>query len=83
MTGLWLDEAHSDIATKAGYVDRYRAVWETGVLSWRRGWPKLVIRQDFKILENLLVPLAADGQQADMPMAFAVMYPPCSKLISP
>jgi hypothetical protein len=74
VTGLWLDEAHPDAAEKPSYFDRYRTVAETAVPSWRRGRPRLWVHQDFAIIENLLMPLAADGQQVNMLLAFTVLH---------
>jgi len=74
VTGMWLDEAHPDIASKPGYLDRYRAVVETGTPNWRRGQPRLTILKEFLGIENLLLPLASDGRHVDMIAAYSIMH---------
>jgi hypothetical protein len=76
VTGRWLDEAHEDIASKPGYYDRYRRVVETGIPSWRRGLPVLSVLQDFGVIENLVMPFAADGRHPDMLLAYTAMHEP-------
>ncbi len=74
VTGMWMDEAHPDIRDKPAYLERYRAVVQTGMPSWRRGIPSLGIRQDFHMIENIVLPLASDGSVVDMLAGFSVMY---------
>ncbi|MFN4088844.1 MAG: PAS domain-containing protein [Alphaproteobacteria bacterium] len=65
ITGLWLDEAHPDMPTT--YFDRYRRVCETHAPSWRRGSPRLDPHsRAVTVIENVLLPLAADGRNVDI-----------------
>lgn len=72
VTGQWMDEAHPELVANPAYLARYLAVCETGTPSWRRGRAQLAIRADFQTLENLLLPLASDGQTVDMILAFTL-----------
>lgn len=74
VTGLWLDDAHPDMASTAGYLDRYRQVVDTSIPSWRRGRPRLSIRLDFEVIENVVLPLAGDGENVDMLLALTVFH---------
>lgn len=76
VTGLWLEEAHPRIREEAQFFDRYRRVVETGVPSWRKGTPRLWTHRDFGVIENLLLPFAADGRHTDILCAFTVLYRP-------
>jgi hypothetical protein len=74
VTGLWLDEAHPHLASDPGYFKRYRTVVFDATPSWRRGRP--MFRQDEHVaeLENLILPLAADGETVDMLLILTVRY---------
>lgn len=74
VTGLWLDEAHPEATSCPEYIGRYRQVFLSGVPSWRRGRPYLAIHRDFDDIENLFLPLAADGCTVDMILAMTVFY---------
>jgi hypothetical protein len=73
VTGMWVDEAHPDAAHRPGYFERYRAVVQTHVPSWRRGRPVLWVHEDFAHIENILLPLAANGSDVDMLLAFTAI----------
>lgn len=73
-TGQWLDEAHPELASDPAYLERYKAVVESGKPSWRRGQPRFWFHADFGLIENLILPLAADGAHIDMLMILTVMY---------
>jgi len=72
-TGLWLDEAHAEVAERPSYFERYRVVADTALPSWRRGRPTLWINEDFATIENLVMPLSADGDKVDMLLAFTAV----------
>jgi hypothetical protein len=74
VTGLWLDEAHPHLAGDPGYFNRYRGVVLDATPSWRRGRP--VFQQDEHVaeLENLMLPLAADGVHVDVLLILTVRY---------
>jgi hypothetical protein len=76
LTGLWLDEAHPFVAENPDYLDRLRRVADTGEPSWRRGKPKLFLAEkaDFTEIENIFLPLAADGRTVDMVLAYTVFF---------
>lgn len=74
-TGRWMDEVHPHLAGGgSAYLDRYRAVAATGVPSWRRGTPRLWFNEEHKEIENIVLPLAADGVQVDVLMILTIMY---------
>jgi hypothetical protein len=74
VTGQWLDEAHPHLASDPAYFGRYRGVVRERAASWRRGPPNF--RQDEHVaeLENLILPLAADGAEVDMLLILTVRY---------
>jgi hypothetical protein len=74
VTGRWLDEAHPDIGTQPAYLERYRRVVETGIPSWRRGPPRLSIRLDFNVIENIVLPFATDGETVDMLLVLTAFH---------
>jgi len=74
VTGQWMDEAHGAVAQLPGYLDRYRAVVEQTLPSWRRGAPRLWTHKKYATLENILVPLASDGSTVDMLAALTVFH---------
>lgn len=73
-TGQWLDEAHPELASDPVYLERYRSVVASGNPSWRRGPPRFWFHADFGLIENLILPLAADGTHIDMLMILTIMY---------
>lgn len=75
VTGLWLDEAHPQLVEDSAYLARYRAVAGGGAPSWRRGPPRFAECPAYLEVENIILPLAADGQNVDMLMAHSVFWP--------
>ncbi|HJT07881.1 MAG TPA: PAS domain-containing protein [Stellaceae bacterium] len=76
VTGRWLDEAHPHLGSVAGFFDRYRHAVEQKQPEWRRGKPRIWVHRDFGEIENLLLPLAADGTTVDILIAYTVLYRP-------
>jgi hypothetical protein len=76
VTGRWLDEAHPHLHDMPGFFDRYRRAAEQKQPEWRRGKPRIWAHRDFGEIENLLVPLAADGITVDILIAYTVLYRP-------
>ncbi len=74
VTGQWMDVAHTAVAQGAAYMDRYRAVAEQGFPSWRRGVPRLWTHKKYATLENMVVPLAADGVTVDLLACLTVFH---------
>ena len=72
-TGRWLDEVHPR-AQEPNYYDRYRVMVEQGVVTWRKGRPAFWHEVKAGGLENLIVPLAADGRTVDRLVAMTVLY---------
>jgi len=74
VTGRWLDEVHPLSASDPRSRGRFRFVTELGRPAWRRGTPRWARQPEFKIIESLLVPLAADGRSVDKIMAISVTF---------
>ncbi|HVM81635.1 MAG TPA: PAS domain-containing protein [Stellaceae bacterium] len=74
VTGQWLDDAHPHLKDEPDYLARYREVLATGMPSWRRGRAMLWTHQDYREIENILLPLARDGASVDMIMVLTVLY---------
>ena len=73
-TGRWLDEAHPHARTVPGFFKRYERAVETGVPSRRRGTALLWSNRDHRAIENILLPLAADGRTVDMLMVYTAIF---------
>lgn len=71
VTGRWMDEINPLPLRDQHYLDRYRAIVEQRQPSWRRG-PPLLMSKRVRTIENLVVPLAADGTTVDMLAGFTV-----------
>ena len=67
-TGKWLDEAHPHVKSRPEFFERYERVARTGIPSRRRGIAQLWIHADFREIENLMLPLASDGEKVDIVM---------------
>ena len=76
VTGQWLDKAHPHLGGMAGFFERYRRAVEQKQPEWRRGKPRIWTHRDFGEIENLLLPLAADGATVDILIAYTVLYRP-------
>lgn len=76
VTGRWLDEAHPHLLSDPNFFSRYRAVTESKIPSHRRGRPRAWMPEDYREIENLAVPLAADGEAVDMLAMLTVFYRP-------
>lgn len=74
VTGKWMDEAHPVIAQTPNYLHRYQAVVEQRYPSWRRGTPRLWTHKKYATLENIVMPLAADGNTVDMLACLTVFH---------
>jgi hypothetical protein len=73
-TGQWLDEAHPHLVNDDVYWQRSRDIVASKVPSWRRGPPHLWKHETYSIVENLIMPLAADGTNVDMLCILSVFY---------
>jgi hypothetical protein len=74
VTGQWLDEAHPHLANDSVYIGRYRKVVETAEPSRRRGTAKIWLHDDYREIENVVLPLASDGKNVDMLMVLTVLH---------
>jgi len=74
VTGLWLDEVHTEMQTDPSLYDRYRFMVETKAPTWRRGPVNWNHDSEHHIVENCMVPLAADGSTVDIIFAISVLF---------
>jgi hypothetical protein len=74
VTGQWLDDVRPQVRAIPEYFDRYRAVVDTKMPSWRRGPPNFQLDAIFASVENVFLPLARDGQNVDMILAGTVYF---------
>jgi hypothetical protein len=76
VTGQWLDEAHPHLHGETAFWERYRRAVEQAQAEWRKGKPRIWTHRDFGEIENVLLPLAADGANVDMLIAYTLLYRP-------
>ncbi|HLZ67528.1 MAG TPA: PAS domain-containing protein [Aliidongia sp.] len=73
LTGRWLDEVHGDTWDEPSVSDRLRFMAETGRPTWSRSPVLWGPDRSHQIIENCLLPLAADGATVDMILACSVL----------
>lgn len=73
-TGRWLDEAHPHLLEYPQYFDRFQEVVATKIPNRRRGPARMWSHQDFREIENVILPLANDGTNVDVLLLITVMY---------
>jgi hypothetical protein len=81
VTGRWLDEVHPRSVGDPRSRDRLRIVTELNRPTWRRGTPRWTRAPEFKTVESLMVPLAADGSSVDKIMGISVAFDAKGRLI--
>ncbi len=69
-TGRYLDESHPHVGATPGFFARYEQVAATGIPSRRRGKALLWRHDDYREVENILLPLASDGRTVDIIMIY-------------
>ena len=74
VTGMWLDEAHPHISYDQLALQRYQHVVLSKRPSWRTGTPNFWTHRSLSRIENLLLPLAKDGETVDMILAYTILY---------
>lgn len=76
LTGRWLDEVHPAAVLETNNFARFHASVATGMPSRRRGRPNLFLlhKADFTEIENGIFPLARDGSNVDMLMAYSIFH---------
>jgi hypothetical protein len=73
LTGRWLDEVHGETWDDPSVRDRLRFMAETGRPTWSRSPVLWGPDRSHQIIENCLLPLAADGHTVDMILACSVL----------
>ncbi len=74
LTGTWLDDTSPEIVNFEAYYRRYRGVVESRQPNWRRGRSQMQHLRDIEELENILLPLATDGNGVDMLLCKTIYY---------
>jgi hypothetical protein len=74
VTGMWIEEAHPHVGYDQPALQRYLHVVLAKRPSWRTGTPNFWSHRNFSRIENLLLPLAKDGETVDMIMAYTILY---------
>jgi hypothetical protein len=74
LTGRWMDEARPKVLTVPGYFDRYRFMTDTGRATWRHGPAQMAHDPHWHALENVMMPLAADGRTVDMLLCATIFF---------
>jgi len=72
-TGWWLDEAHPNTASDPRVAERYVRVAEERRASWRAGRPAFRVDRDWVLVQNVVMPLAADGHVVDCLFCYSVL----------
>ncbi len=72
VTGQWVDEAHARRNDR--FLGRCREIVASGVPSWRWGRPNLWENDSVAGVENLVMPLAADGATVDLLFVVSVFF---------
>ena len=70
-TGWWLDEVHAGFDTAPAY-HQYLAAVEQGRVAYRRGHTLIMLPEDYRSIERLMLPLARDGETVDMLLAISL-----------
>jgi hypothetical protein len=74
LTGGWLDEVQPETVINPMLRDRYRFLAETGCPTWRHGPTYWEREPTHRVVENCLLPLAADGAIVDKIVAVSVVF---------
>jgi len=73
LTGQWLDEIHSETWDDPAVQDRLRYIAEMGRPTWACSPVLWGPDRSHQLIENCLLPLAADGRTVDMILACSVL----------
>ena len=73
-TGEWLDDARPQIADDPAYYARYRWMAQTRRATWRSGPPRLSHDPRWTTVENVMLPLAEDGDNVDIFLCASAYY---------
>lgn len=74
-TGRWLDETDDAFRQRPEIIERYVATVETGRPTYRIGPARITRTKEFEMLQNIFLPLAADGETVDILLALSIGYP--------
>jgi hypothetical protein len=74
VTGMWLDEAHPRPESVEIFVNRTTLMIDAVAPTWRRGASQLWQHDVWARVENLIMPLAADGRTIDMLFGVNLFY---------
>jgi hypothetical protein len=74
VTGLWLEEAHPRPESMKVFINRTTAMIDAAAPTWRRGASQLWRHDVWARVENLIMPLAADGRTIDMLFGINLFY---------
>ena len=72
-TGRWIDEAHPDFLGSTAYA-QFVAAAERGEPGYRRGHTLIIMPEDYRSMERLILPLARNGRDVDMLLAISVYH---------
>jgi hypothetical protein len=70
-TGWWLDDVHAGFYTAPAYHQYVDAV-EQGRVGYRRGHTLVMLPEDYRSIERLMLPLARDGKTVDMLLSISL-----------
>jgi hypothetical protein len=73
-TGRWMDEVEPRSVSDPILRDRFRFIAETGRPTWRRGQTSWSRDPLHRMVENCMVPLAADGTTVDIIMGLVLLF---------
>ncbi len=73
-TGRWLDEAHPHTRENPDFFARYERVSEMKITSRRKGRALLWTHNDYRTVENIVLPLASDGHRVDIIMVYTAIF---------
>jgi hypothetical protein len=73
VTGQWFDEVHRLDKTHPIY-ERFGHMADHGVATYRRGKVGLSHEKDHRLVENCMLPFAADGQTVDLIAACSIVF---------
>jgi len=74
VTGLYMDEAHLHASQQPGGLARYADAADHGRPSRRKGKATLWQHKDYRQVENILLPLARDGETVDMLLVYTQLF---------
>lgn len=74
VTGLYMEEAHPHVRSMPSGLARYIDAANHGLPSRRKGKATLWQHKDYQQVENILLPLARDGETVDMLLVYSQLF---------